>query len=310
MAITDQLFRFSYLIMRSPPWILSLTDSVYHFGYSSTMAFINAISTWYQLNIGTIAGFLIANLILSMLSIVSFQSIRKVFQSKQPYTPDYTSIETFIESIERYPQSSSMLKRSKSKQNPSVSDLDSWTKEMQAQVENGYDEISSEIDNDGPGEMSLFTEDYITESEHNRALASLDYQIGTLIRQVSKRDYLLRKSRAETIHAETLIDELQDKVKSLKADLAKNVSIIKDLQHSNDEKEKLICKLHVQVLIKLTDDGVSKEGVDSSHSIEQEKKSSLTEQEQEQEATPNEGKSKAKDVMTYIPPNRRRLSQA
>lgn len=227
----------------------------------------------------------------------------KALQSK-PSTSDYPPTDTFIESIERYPPPSK-LKPSKSNQNSPLYDLDSWIKEMQKQAENGDNEISSEIDN-GAGETSLFAEDYITESEHNRALASLDYQIGGLIKQVSKRDQLLQKSRAETIHAEVMIDELQEEVKGLKADQAKNKIIIKDLQDSHDEKEKLILELSAQIS-KLTDRVPKEEEVDSSaHSIHDQEKPSLIEQ---QEDTSSEGKPKAQDVMTYIPPNRRRLSQ-
>lgn len=292
MITIDQLFRLSHLIIVSYPWILLLIDPVYDFGYSVMMACVISMNSWFQILIGIIAGFLIANLILSISSTISFQPVKKTFRS-QPLTSEYASIETFIESIERYPQPS------KPKPKPPISDLDLWAKEIQKQAENANNDINNEIDDD-PGETSLFAEDYISESEHNRALASLNYQIGRLVQQISKRDQLLQKSRAETIYAEQSIDELQDEVKDLKTDQAKKKSIIKDLQISLSEKEKLIQELHSH-FFKPT----SKEEMDSLHWSDKEEPSLM-----QQEATPSEGKQKAKDLMTYIPPNRRPLSQA
>lgn len=279
---------------------------------------MGAISSWFQIVVGTIVGFLVANLVLSISSTIpsSFQSVKRTFQGQQSQlliTSEYKSVDTFLESIERYPQPSKSKPTKSNNPKPSLSDIDSWTKEMQEQqqqqqqAENGYnnDDIinTSETlddDDDEPGETSLFAENYITESEHNKALASLDYQIGRLIKQISKRDQLLQKSRVETIQAETMIDQLQVEIKGLKADLeAKNKIIIKELQVLHDEKEKLLIhELHAPRLSELTEGFPKDELVDSSHCIDQ------------AETTPSEGKQKAKDIMTYIPPNRRPLSQA
>lgn len=210
---------------------------------------------------------------------------------------------------------------------------------QQQQAENGYDnddtiKITSDIDDDDdddddPGETSLFAENYITESEHNKALASLDHQIGRLIKQITKRDQLLQKSRVETIQAETMIDELQEEIKGLKADQekSKNKTIIKyplQVSHGDDDekkKEKFLIndELHARAPRgsgKLTteekDVGFSSkdEVVDSSlHCIDHQELSFLLQQ--QQETIPSgEGRQKAKDIMTYIPPNRRPLSQA
>lgn len=274
------------------------------------MACMRAVSSWFQIIIGTIVGFLVANLILSISSSAipssSFQSVNKrTFQTHQSQKP---LISSEYESIERYPQPSKSKLSKSNKPKPSPSDLDSWTQEMQQQqeAENGYnnDDIinTSEIDNDDdgdddvdPGETSLFAENYIAESEHNKALASLDYQIGRLIKQITKRDQLLQKSRVETIQAETMIHELQVEIKCLKADQANNKTIIKELQVSLGEKEKLTNQLHASRISELTEE-FSKDGLDSSHCVDQKTASS-------------EGKQKAKDIMTYIPPNRRPLSQ-
>lgn len=292
MIVIDQLFRVSHLITASYPWILVLIDPVYHFGYSIIMAYVTSMNSWFQILIGTIAGFLIANLILSISSTISFQSVKKTFRS-QPLTSEYASIDTFIESIERYPQPS------KPKPKPPISDLDLWAKEIQQQAENANNDMNNEIDDD-PGETSLFAEDYISESEHNKALASLNHQIGRLVQQISKRDQLLQKSRAETIYAERLIDELQDEIKDLKIDQAKKKIIIEDLQILLNEKEKLIHELNTH-FFKPT----SAEEMDSLHWSDKGQPSLM-----QQEATPSEGKQKVKDLMTYIPPNRRPVSQA
>lgn len=295
MAIFNQLFRSSHSIILSYPWILFLIDPVYDFGYSIIMAFVTPMNSWFQIIIGTIAGFLIANLILSISSTIGSQSAKTTLQS-QSLTSEYTSIDDFIESIERYPQPS------KSKPKPPISNTDLWAKEIRRQAENANNDINNEIDDD-PGETSLFAEDYISQSDHNKALASLNHQIGCLIQQISKRDQLLQKARAETIYAERTIDELQDEVNDLKTDQETKKHIIKDLQTSNDQKENLIHELHAHAF-KSTHEFPLEEK-DSLHYDDQEQTSPI-----QQEATPSEGKQKAEDVMTYIPPNRRSLSQA
>lgn len=318
MIIINQLFRFSHAIIESYPWIIFLIDPAYHFGYFLIMGCMGAVSSWFQIIVGTIVGFLVANLVLSISSTIpsSFQSVKRTFQGQQSQpliTSEYKSVDIFLESIESYPQPSKSKPSKSNNPKPSLSDLDSWTKEMQQQqqqqqAENGYhnDDIinTSETlddDDDDPGETSLFAENYITESEHNKALASLDYQIGRLIKQISKRDQLLQKSRVETIQAETMINQLQVEIKGLKADLeAKNkIIIIKELQvlHDGKKEKLLINELHAPPVSELTE-GFPKDEVDfSSHCIDQ-------------ETTPSEGKQKAKDIMTYIPPNRRPLRQA
>lgn len=295
MVIFDQLFRFIHSIISSYPWILFLIDPVYDLGYSIIMAYVTSMNSWFQIIIGTITGFLIANLILSISSTICSQSAKTAFQS-QPLTLEYTSIDNFIESIERYPQPS------KPKPKPPISNTDLWAKEIRRQAENANNDINNEIDDD-PGETSLFAEDYISQSDHNKALASVNYQIGCLIQQISKRDQLLQKARAETIYAERTIDELQDEVNDLKTDQEAKKHIIEDLQTSNDQKENLIHELHAHAF-KSTHEFPLEEK-DSSHYDDQEQTSPI-----QQEATPSEGKQKAEDVMTYIPPNRRSLSQA
>ena len=362
MIIINQLFRFSHAIIVSYPWIIFLIDPVYHLGYFLIVACMRSINSWFQVIIGTIAGFLVANLVLSISSAIpsSFQSVNKRTFQEQSQPPlitssEYESIDTsFLESIERYPQPS---KSNKPKPSPS-SDLDSWTTEMQEQqqqqqqqqAENGYDNADAinatsnidDDDDDDPGETSLFAENYITESEHNKALASLDYQIGRLIKQITKRDQLLQKSRVETIQAETMIDELQEEIKGIKAnqeEKVKNKTIMKDslqVSHGDEDddddddekkKEKFLIndELHARAprgsgkQTTEEDEGFSSkdEVVDSSsHCIDHQEQSSLLllllqQQQQQQESTPiGEGRQKAKDIMTYIPPNRRPLSQA
>lgn len=257
MIIIDQLFRLDHPISAFYPWILFLIDQVYHISYSVIMAFsfliltfidqlyrfghysVTELSSWLQIIIGIIAGFLIANLILSISSAISFQLAKKYFHG-QLVTSEYVSIDTFIESIERCPRPS------KPKPKPPIPKLDVWAQEVQQQAENDSNDINNETDED-PGETSLFTEDYISESEHNKALASLNQQIGGLIKRISKRDQLLQKSRGETMNAETVIDELRDKVKCLETETAQNKNIIEDLQISHNEKEKLIHRLRKQL---------------------------------------------------------------
>lgn len=295
MVLFNQLFRFNHSIMSSYLWILFLIDPVYDFGYSIIMAFTTPINSWFQIIIGTIAGFLIANVILSISSTIYFQLIKPTFQS-QPLTSEDTSIDTFIESIEHYPQPS------KPKPKTPISNIELWTKEIRRQVGNANNDINNEIDND-PGETSLFAEDYISQSDHNKALASLNHQIGYLVQQISRRDQLFQKARTETIYAERTIDELQDEIKDLKMDQTVKNHIIEDLQILHNQGKNSIHELPTPAF---PIHAFLPEEKDILHFNGDQKQPSPI----QQEANPSEGKEKAKEVMTYIPPNRRPLSQA
>lgn len=313
MIIIDQLFRFGHAITALYTWILFLIDQVYDFGYFVLMALnslihifidvlyhvghysITVLSSWFQILIGIIVGFLIANLLLSISSATFSQSAEKNY-CNQPFTSEHASIDSFIESIERCPR----LHKPKPKSKPTIAELDLWAQEVQHQAEDANSNISNEIDDD-PGETSLFAEDYISESEHNKALASLNYQIGGLIKHISKRDQLLKKSRGEIIHAETRIGELREEIKRLEIEIVQDKDVIEDLQVSHSEKDKLIDELRTQLFSQIY--GLP---------LEEMKPLSLSGQEElssEHVIAPSESKPKAKDIMTYIPPNRRSVSQ-
>lgn len=307
MIIVDQLFRFGNPIMALYSWILFLVDQVYHFGYSVIIMLnslmhtyidqlyhlghysVTAMSSWFHILIGTIAGFLIANLILTISSAISSRSAKKNFYNQSP-TSEHLSIDTFIESIERSPRPS------KSKPKPPLGDLELWAQELRQLA----DDTNNKIIDDDPGETSLFAEDYISESEHNKAIASLNDHIGYLIKCISKCDQLVQKSRSETIHAETIIDELRDEIDRFKTEKEQSKEVIEDLRISHIEKGKLINELRAQL-------------VRSPYELSSEKPNPLRWSSQEQpllyqKASSSENKQKAKDIMTYIPPNRRSMS--
>ena len=312
MIIIDQLFRFGNSITALYSCISFLVDQVYHFGYSVIITFnslmhtfidqvyhlghysVTAMSSWSHILIGAIAGFLIANLILALSSAISSRSAKKKIYNQSP-TSEHLSIDTFIESIERSPGPS------RSKPKPPLGDLELWAQELRQLADDANSKIINEIDDD-PGETSLFAEDYISESEHNKALASLNDHIGYLIKCISKCDQLVQKSRSETIHAETIIDELRDEIDRFKSEKEQSKKVIENLQISHIEKGKLIDELRAQLMRSTYE--LSLEEPNSLHWSSQEQSLS------HQKASSSENKHKAKDVMTYIPPNRRPMSQA
>lgn len=99
-----------------------------------------------------------------------------------------------------------------------------------------------------------------------------------------------------------MIDELRDIVKCLETETAENKNIIEDLQISENVKEKLIHRLRKQ-LFRPTHELLLRENY-LLHWSNQEQVSL------QKVVTSSEIKDKAKEIMTYIPPNRRSLGQA
>lgn len=310
-------------------WIQILTNQLIHLGH---YPIITALNSWSQILIGTIAGFLIASLILTLLS--SEWTKKKLYQ--QSLTSARPSIDTFIESIENSPRPPP---KPKPKPKTPIPEHDLWAQQLQQQqkqqqqadkynsdnddeYDDDDDDDDDKDDSDDPGETSLFAEDYISQTEHNRAFATLNSEISKLIKRITARDQLLQKSRAETIKAEGQIDQLQDEIKRLRAKVQQGKRVIDDLQVSHIEKGKLIYELRAQ-LVRPTHE-VPPEKMNPARWSGQAQQPPVTHQATAAGAgaaaaaaasaasaasaagvSESQQQKRAKDVLTYIPPNRR-----
>lgn len=315
MTIIDQLLRFGQSITALYSWILFLINQIFQFGHSVVMASnswtqihihqlvhlghysITALNAWFQILIGAIAGLLTANLILIISLAISSQWTRKKAY-QQPLTSTRPSIDTFIDSIEDPPRPPP-----KPKSKPPISENELWARQLQQQQQQQADDYNSNNDDNDPGETSLFAEDYISETEHNRALSILKSEISKLVKRITARDQLLQKSRAESVYAETQIDELRDEIQRLQAEVLQGKKVIDNLQVSHIEKGKLICELRAQLVRpthevppeKMNPARWSGQAQPVSHQVHQAAGAAASESQQK----------RAKDVLTYIPPNRR-----
>lgn len=285
--------------MASNSWTQILIHQLVHLGHY----YITALNAWFQILIGAIAGFLTANLILIISFAISSQWTRKKAY-QQPLTSTRPSIDTFIESIE----DSSSQPPSTPKPKSSISEHELWARQLQQQQQQADDYNSSNNDNNDPGETSLFAEDYISETEHNRALSILKSEISKLVKRITARDQLLEKFRAETVNAESQIDKLRDEIKHLQAEVLQGKKVIDDLQVSHIEKGKLIYELRAQLVRpthevppeKMNPARWSGQAQPVSHQVHQAAGAAASETQQK----------RAKDVLTYIPPNRRPAANA
>lgn len=303
MTIIDQLLHFGQSIMALYSWLPFLINQIFHIGHSVVMASnswtqihihqlvhlgqysITALNTWFQVLIGAIAGFFTANLILVIFLAISSEWTRKK-ADQQLLTSTRPSIDTFIESIEDTCR---------------TSELELWARQLQQQQQ--ADDYNSNIDDNDPGETSLFAEDYISETEHNRALSFLKSEISKLEKRITASDQVLQKSHAESIYNETIIDELRRQIKRLQAEVLQGKRVIDDLQVSHIEKGKLICELRAQLVRpthevppeKMNPARWSGQAQPVSHQLYQAAGAAVSENQQK----------RAKDVLKYIPPNRR-----
>lgn len=298
LIIINQLFGFNNLTAMLYPWMLQVyyfgysiimtlnslihtsADQIYHFGHYSVMA----LSSWFNILIETIGRMLITSLLL-IISFAIFSRLAKKRPQNQSFTSEHPSIDSFIESIERSP------KLSESKPKPPSEDLKSWALRIQRQA----DKDNENINND-PDETSLFADDYISQSEHNKVLASLDDHIGHLTKFVSKFDNLSQKYQSDNMASEKKIELLQDKIHRLENEKVNRKKAFDDLQMSHVEKDCLICELQKK-LATLNYENTMSWMVEDQSSLQQ-------------VASSSEAKQKDKDGMPYIPPNRRPASQA